>query len=476
MDRSQQIELFVRRFLSLHGSKLRDLEDGVLKVELPSGICQALDVEPKLRLAFSPSAGQKTGSEYITFGHPLLDRMLEMARARGKATSLIFPHGVDREFLEGVYALRLFEPGGRSPHTDGDDPRPAEVRRLERRIGRIRFVGVDVKVLETRVVYHPQVMFFFKVSFLSDEKRERVVPLLIDPYTEEVDRPVDLKGAVFFPVARAGELKHEEYTLQRLYRRACGHLENRLGRTIAEYQRELRKRLKQEEKRIEEYYAGLIQERLEPLRKLFRKMAVASVRADLARSISTENRYREAFAELKEESRKLEAQYAEELSLLEAEKERRIQEVREKHQARMEVALTHAAWVQVPRVEWRLYLTGRVRKETTLLYDILRRRLVDWECESCSRPLADEVHLCECEALVCERCHHTCPGCGRKLCGACTEQSCHVCGGPVCPLCAPRCPAAVEPLRSFSVCAACFQTQCPGCAASVFFHAEGVRS
>lgn len=466
MDRSHEIAAFVRRFLALHGAGLRENDAGVLEAELPDSLARELGVTTgRICVAFDPPGeGEARDAEYLTFGHPLLDRMLDMARARGRATSLIVPHGLDMEFLEGAFALDVFDAGARAMRErTATQGLAAPARELQRRIDALRFQDLKVRVLETRVVYHAQVMFFFKVSFLSDEKRERVVSLLIDPYTEEIDRPVDLRRAVRFHVDCGKDKSQEEYALQRLYRRACDHLERRLARAVEEYERAVGERLRKEERRIEEYYAGLIQERVEPLRKLFRKMAVASVRADLARSWSTENRYREAFAELKQESRKLEEECERDLAELQAEKGRRIQEVREKHQGRVEVTLTHAALVRVPRVEWRVHLAGRARREISILYDVLRRRLVDWECESCTARLGDVVHLCDCEAVVCAGCFRLCPGCGKASCRACAQAICHVCGGPVCPHCSPSCPAGLKLAAGYPVCVECSVSHCPWC-------------
>lgn len=462
MDRSPEIESFVRRFLELHGCRLAAHGGGVLEAELPKELSGTLGAE-RLRLAFAPpKAGDPGGAEYVTLGHPLLDQMLELAKSRGLAASLILPLGLDRDFLESVFSSNPFDPQSRGEEGEPHPQRPPLARRLERRLGSLRFAGMKVKLLSTRVLYHPQVMFFFKISFISDEKRERLISLLIDPYTEEIDRPVDLKGAMAFRCAQQGGL--EEYALRRLYRRACAHLDRRLAKVIESYQRALRERLLREERRIEEYYSELIQERVEPLRKLFRRMAVASVRADLARSWSAELRYREALAELKNESARLQAEWEKEFAALEDEKRRRIQEVREKHQGRMEAALTHAALVRVPRVEWRLHLAGPVHREITVLYDVLRKRLVDWTCESCSGPLSEEVGLCDCGALVCRECRRTCPRCGRGVCRGCAAAFCHVCGGPVCPSCSPHCPLELELAASYPVCAGCRESECPWCA------------
>lgn len=474
MEHSQEIAGFVHSFLKAHGVVAK-IDDGArLEAQLPVSLADQLGTGQTLRLTFSQfEIGHEratTWGEFITIGHPLLDRMVELAKGRGQAASLLLTAGLNRQLLEEW----LVDEPGRNPsarpvNADGHGLLSA----LERLLSELSFPNASARSLGKRLVYHTQVLFNFKISLVSDEKIERIVSIVIDPVTEEIDRSVDVRKAVTFHLPSEGDPVQEEYRLNRLYRRALSHLEKRLAARVADYQESLNNRMQRELQRIKEYYNGLIQERIEPIRKLFHKMAVASVRADLARSWSTEQRYREAFAALKEESRLLEARYEKELAQLKREKEQRIREMQEKYRARVEVALTHAAFVMVPRVEWRLHLTGRAKRETAILYDLLRRRLVEWECECCGGPLGNQVYLCDCASLSCSECHGECSECGRSLCPSCAKGSCHLCHGPVCPNCTTACPLGLGDSRPLDVCGACRQETCPSCIGLAFFHAEG---
>ena len=221
MARQDEIARFVAGFFTLNGAVLRWVDAGVLEVEVPEALRSRLGVCRKLRLAFSPRAaesGPDQRVEYLTLGHPLLDRLLDEARSRGRTASVILPHGLDRELLEALSTANPFgtrssrNRSGSAPAAElreGSRPRPEDApaawRDLERRLGRLVFHVVrGVKPLAARLVFHTQVMFFFRVSFISDEKRERTVSLLIDPYTEEIDRPVDLKAAAPFDLGSGG--------------------------------------------------------------------------------------------------------------------------------------------------------------------------------------------------------------------------------------------------------------------------------
>lgn len=481
MDRAREIAEFVRAFLAAHQVEAHVDKSGVLTAQLPRTLAEELGTAERLRLTFTPAQsvgeGEKPGAEFLTYGHPLLDRMLAMAKSRGRTTSLLVTSAIDPDFLDALHEYDPFRKATRKEHSPGVGGAEAKLNRgrlgpLARRLSRLTFRNASPRTVEKRIVYHTQVLFVFKIALVSDEKRELIVSLLMDPVTEQIDRSVDVSGAVAFHPEQAGDPLQEEYRLDRLYRRACSHLSGRLQKTIRTYQSEVDDRLRRELRRIEEYYGGLIQEQIEPLRKLFRRMAVASVRADLARSWNTENRYRDEFLELKKESAFLEAQYEKELAALQREKAQRIREVREKHDARVEVTLTHAAFVRVPRVEWRVRLVGQgIRREIAPLFDVLRRRLVGWECESCTDGLGDNVYLCGCSSLVCADCHRECAGCGRVFCRSCSGGDCHICQGPVCPECTTTCPISLY-VEALKVCQSCRDEWCPQCRSITVFHAE----
>lgn len=492
LKQALEIAQFVQDFLAAHGVQACVDEAGLLTAQLPAKLAEELGAPRRLRVSFLPpqpgEGGKGQDAEFVTFGHPLLDRMLALTRSRGRAASLLVMGALDPGFLEALHACDPFQdiPPARMGQTEPGDaaedqtsePGDGRLGSPARRFTRLSFPNATSRTRSARVVYHAQVMFLFKVALLSDEKREFIFPLWIDPVTEEIVRAVDVSRSLDFRLEQDRERHEETYRLERLYRKACSQLEKRLQKPVRVFQEQVDERLAGELRRIEEYYGGLMQEQLEPLRKHFRRMAVASVRADLARTWDTENRYREELLALKSDLADLEARYEKELAALQREKAQRVQEVREKHRTRAEVTLTHAAVVRTPRVEWRLRLTGQgVRREVDVVYDVLRRRLIGWECESCAGPLGERVYLCSCSSLVCAACHRDCAGCGQSHCRSCSPGDCHVCGGPVCPRCETGCPLfpPESEIRSdWAVCRDCRDRWCRPCRSLAFFQVDEV--
>ena len=471
IPKETEIQAFVARFLTSLGVAVTSRDYG-LEARLTDEAARLLGCRRTLRLAFGSGESIPADSTLVTFGHPLLDRMLAVAKERGEAAHLMFTFSMAPDFVEGAMGV---DPFSGTPSARGEFPEGGVLAELVRQGEKIRVANARVRIVGRRITHQRQVLFYFKVSFISDDKWEMTVPLLMDPLTEEVDRPVDVSEAVsFIPrgVAKASR-EQDEYTVGRLYRKACDHLQRRLAHRIHAFETEAMERARRESARIHEYYKGLASESLEPLRKLFRRISATGVRADMARSWHAQTRYHELAQSLKEEARELEQLYRKEVEGLEKEKEQRLREVREKHRPRLEIALTHAAYVMVPRLEWRLRLVRPDQdRELPVLYDLMRRRFVGWACESCERPFGESASLCSCGALVCHDCHAPCRDCGGDNCPLCASEECHICRRSTCPTCDNRCPIGLRELglELPSVCSSCRAAWCHECAAGATLH------
>src|SRR5690606_12088522 len=111
--------------------------------------------------------------------------------------------------------------------------------------------------------------------------------------------------------------------------------------------------------------------------------------------------------------------YEARLAEIREERERRLQELRERYAARITARLVYGAVVVIPRVEveWR---TGHPRRRcVTAFFDLVRGRWVDWRCEACDRPLSAETdrlpYVLADGSILCPHCLQLCGGCGRPM-------------------------------------------------------------
>ena len=393
-----------------------------------------------------------------------------------RAACLLHPLAVDVDFARGV----LVRPGALRERPGGLPASP-DLRAMDIVLNAVRFANAESRELGRRLVHQRQLLLFFKVVYRSDEVREELVSMLVDPLTEAADAVPPLAGAL--DIELDGDVGWHPYTLKRLYRRACDHLRAGLAARSRMYEREARLRLQRDVRRLDDYYEGLRDEALEPLVKELNRLQAYRNRARLLRSLGRccgTTGPGDDDANWRREVQSIETRMRETLASLAADRQRRLKELEAKYRVRAEVELVAAASVWSPRVELQVKLLGPARRELTFVYDPIRRRCLDLDCESCGAPMKT-VYLCEAGDLACTACYAPCARCGRAMCRSCRHERCHVCDAPLCGRCDTRCPLpfalaggpAAEAAAAFAatghVCPACRASTCTACAAGTGF-------
>ncbi|HEY8496069.1 MAG TPA: hypothetical protein VIK98_03415 [Limnochordales bacterium] len=408
------------------------------------------------------------------------DAVIQACRRRGMAANVLHPLACDLDFARAVVE------NGVEPAVDGALRLPGAcghpaVAAMAEVFGRIHFLNAHCRELGRRLLLQRQLLFCFKVVYRSDEAQEELVSVLVDPLTEEAAPVPGLAGAV--DIGLDAGAAWQGYALKRLYRSACGHLERLVTARGRRLELAAQRRLERDMVRLEEYYQALREEALEPLARELHRLEAARNRARLWRAIGMQDDATpvephkgnggQSQAATDRELAALEARVREVLAALAADRERRIQELKEKYTVRAEAALVAAASVWTPRVEVRVKLTGPSRREVTFFYDAIRGRCLDLACDACQAPLT-QVYLCTEGELVCPLCFAPCAACGKALCVSCTSQRCHLCDAPLCGSCDTTCPLAgplaaagtisLDPRPIRHVCPACRERTCGACA------------
>ncbi|NMB46265.1 MAG: hypothetical protein GX998_07600 [Firmicutes bacterium] len=388
--------------------------------------------------------------------------------------------------------------------------------RAQRRAKRL-WVNDKAFPTEKRFLYKRLVLFSFGVTLVADTKMSSLWSILLDPCEERPMPVVNLSQKLTLlktgsiPGLRFSQRRNqgrkdvvksqgkrqlnsgwqkgprwqpwgdhqdqlafhsEDYELCRLYVKACQYLQDRLPQAARSIEAGVRSRYKQEQERLQQYYRQLGQEAMYPLRKLFRRLAVASVRADLARSLNTQAAYASQISSLKQEIGEAEARYQAYLEEIKQDMTWRLGELDARYAARLQVSLVGVACIWAPYVEFTFHIP-QLAEDHTYLYNCMADRFADTLCDACHE-LADGLILCSCGNVVCRSCHDICPGCGQKVCRGCAQSKCHICEAYVCDECTASCPwdasaSCLLPSESESlartkeVCTHCFDTSCHAC-------------
>lgn len=372
--------------------------------------------------------------------------------------AVMHPLCVDMDFIRGATA-----------DTPITHPVLTAMRRAEKSIS---FTDVPARLVSKRVVVQRHVLFWFKLAYKSDETREQLHAVLVDPVTETTQPAPGLSGVVDIgSVGRAVLIADgaHSYVMQRLYEAARRYVENAARRLGRHHQAQADTRLARDRARLEKYYEGLRAEALHPITRELRRLEAAHTREQLSRAMSAasgEPQSSISSSSLQARLAHWEAEARKTMARLAAEQQSRLEELAQKYAVRAEATSVAAALLWVPRVEYRYKLLGSVRREIAFYYDPLRDTFVDFVCEACGGSLTT-VHSCSEGELVCSECYAPCAACDTAMCADCVPRRCHVCERALCHECGDECPAAVfTPNADTSatvVCPDCARHMCGHC-------------
>ena len=378
---------------------------GIYEALLPEEVARRWAVPAYQRLAFAdvspPEAVDPEGFTVVGYGHPLVETLLEEVHAEPACAAVY------------VNDLRLDRRG------------LLDLARQTLAFPNARLVGVSGEI-ESAALCH-LVRFNFKAALITDEKRERLVSVVMDtqagfaipelahseqlarlteepPYKHLADAPVRWllnHRALSLPVlegllerAKQAALADLDAPLRTLHSRAARYLELDLAR-LTEYYDEIARGLQQ---RIE-------------------RASTDSRRTSL-------------------ESK---------LAATQADRQDKLADAEAKYRLRVELELINLQVIGQPKILLPVCIEHRsVRAVRTVVWDPLLHRIEPLACDVCGQP-ATRLTLCSSGHLAHEGClsSQQCVDCKRVYCRLCSDQisECAVCHRPVCQHSLNRCSA-----------------------------------
>lgn len=330
------LQELVTGYLSVAGGAVAVRSYALVEALVPPGVLDPGDGkapgEPAhLLLAFDAEVAQENeGAEFITYGHPLLDRILQACLHLGTVR------------LRCAQGVRLAPP-----------------QNLAERVAReLTFVRArSVAVAGVAPIEQHALAFDFHVLLEADEQEAREVTVLVDLHTGlPLDHLLFALGSVLWGSEPDLALPTRPLISPwEAYASARAHLEAAvLPPLLEEYSRRLRPHLDRELRRVEEYFAAL-------LRDLERRQAGAQ---DPERA----------------------ARLAAKLAATRADRDRRLEDLRQKYAPRARPQLLAVTWYRWPRLEVTLTVDRRTRQDTLqVAYDPLARQVQPLPCARCRR-------------------------------------------------------------------------------------------
>ena len=373
---------------------------GVYEVLLPEGVAHRWNVPAYQRLVFADQApAEMTEAEDATvvgYGHPLVETLMEEVRAE-PACAQVYVNDVrlDKRGLLTLADEEMAFPNARLFEIPGQKETPA--------------------------LCH-YVRFNFKAALITDEKRERLVSVVMDaqtgfavPELTGVEQLTPLAEETTFghltsaPVHWLPRSGREDGVLSRpvleeLLERATHAALDELGEPLEKLRRRATRHLELDRARLTEYYEGIT-------RDLQRRIKHSS---DDARRTSLEDK----------------------LVAAQAEREAKLADVEAKYRLRVEMELVNLQIISQPKILLPVHIGNRtVKIERSVIWDPLLHRIELLACDVCGQA-ATQLVLCSGGHLVHKGCLllEQCIDCKRVYCRLCADQMgrCVVCDRPVC--------------------------------------------
>ena len=387
---------FVLDFCRALGAVVEPPAYGVYDVLLPDAVATQLGVNAFQRWTFD-TLGDGDQVNALSYGHLIVERLAELARAVPACA---------RFYLNSV---RLDKTG------------LLELARAELAFPNA-MLAEDPRASERRALFHA-VRFNFKVALVSDEKRERLVSVVLDAQTGaaladfSADEALQLEAAPIFTTLPNAPVQWRDApdplapdALRALLDRATQAAAEALGDPLAALRQRTARLLELDHARLEAYYAELE-------RDLERRLKRAE---DDTRRATLEDK----------------------LAATRADHAAKLADAEAKYRLRLELELINLAVITQPKVMLAARIENRQATVTrSLIWDPFRHRLEPLACDVCRRP-ASKLFLCVNQHLACERClAPQCVECRRVYCRACAHEltACVVCGRPVCQKSLTRC-------------------------------------
>ena len=337
-----------------------------LEALVPDEAAKILHTPEVVKLYFNPERPQRDG-ELVSFQSDFVDRLFALMNGTGCYAHLS---------LQDLYLKQSTK------------------NAAEQRFAALNGLGRALDAVERRLSY---LLFNFKYTAVSDEKKEGLVTAVINEHTlAEVS-----EMAAYLEWAAAAEKSyHADLPAQPfagVYQAACRSVEAVIRRELADFSKSLNRRLQRDVARLIDYYENLI---IEIRRKITRRNLEGKERED-------------------EESR---------IRATETELQRKIVDQREKYALKIGVEPINLLRIFMPVMAVNFEVRFRkAAREIPLVWNPLTKDFEARNCQGCATGL---YHFYVCEEnlhIVCADCFK-CAGCGKNICRACHSKQCPKCG------------------------------------------------
>lgn len=401
--RSKRLDEVIADVLTHNGAVLaHNKEDGSLEVLVPPDVSKVLKIPEYTRLRFSYDE-ISDDTIYASFDSEFFTSLGDLFAGRGR-----------------------FSVAGCQSYTPN-------IEKLSRLISeKIAFNNATFRLGKSEVKNISYLLFYFKYAALSDEKREGILPLLINEVNLSTmpfeHGAIDLKEM-------EDELKDvERHEIKKVFQSAYSASARLVEEELGDFIKSLDRRLNRDIRRVYEYYGTLKKETKKALKKKALANAMSELNllqamkehasSDTMREIQRMEQDLDSRIEKQIEDRTIKGDGLDKLfnkiDVIEAERKWKIQDLVAKYALNIKIEPVSTIRVGTQSIVFWINIKRRLSsRQFPITFNPMTRQIDALPCESCFNP-RKPYYVCDDELhIVCARCFKTCPDCGRKYCSAC---------------------------------------------------------
>ena len=367
----ESLKDFVREVIETKGGIAEEKEKGVLEVLLPKNVGKDLFGKEYERFSFLSDRKQ---TKFITYGSPLLDKVISLTEDTGKKA---------RFFVEDIHLKKksltsLIEDNFDFPNA--------------RKLGSL----IDREIICSYLLIN------FRVSIISDERREEIVTTVVDEHTLRIGRETvnPILKLLYRKETSPKNIKRypivKRYPIEKVYERAKKAAILNLDQSLKEVEESSLRRLQRDITRLWNYYKDLKKE----IKK--RRM---------------KNPYPEKREELSSKMKAVEMEF-----------ERKKQDLVDKYSLKVTLEPINACRVYLPKIVTDYEIQRKTsKKKLEFFWNPLTEEIEPLVCEACLKDTY-AMYLCNELHLICPNCYFRCENCGRTICKKCFPEKSPACG------------------------------------------------
>jgi len=379
--------------LTYNGSVTEMTNDGFMELILTPHVSNILGLPEYTRMSFT--AVEDVDVIYGSYGSDFLDSLSRLFEGKGRFSIARFPSSI------------------------------LNVEKLMKVVNeRVTFSNATFRIEGTEVKDVSYLLIHFRYTALSDEKREGILPLLINETNLSV---TILETNVITELTEDKERGDTSLSLQKALQAAYTACSQMVRERENDFIKSLERRLNRDIKRIYEYYSAMREETVKVIKQNLLESMMATQQMTLAKAMVEVEKIinEDRLGSLAEEKTD---KLIKKLKAIDTEKKWKVQDLIGKYAMNILIEPISIVRIYVETLIFWIDIKRRLAsRRFPVTYNPVTRHLDLMPCESCFVPQRPHYVCDDNLHIICNNCFKVCSDCDKRYCSICHKEGCPRC-------------------------------------------------